>query len=161
MTEKNGERKEVYVDFEGKGGAKREKPLVPEDAYSGTIKSVQCFDAKKWQSQETEKKLVFSIGLNQDSGEEVEVPYYVRPLITKGNKEAGYSSSNLYLLLEASGLLEDAQANQDSLETIDQLNVFLVNGFVGKKVRVMVKTARKNTEQAYSVVDKIVRFEGD
>ena len=157
MTSDEG-RKEVLVDFEGKASQEFDKPLVDVDTYPGEIKACELVELPAYEGKGTVKKLVFSIAL-EGTAKVTEIPLFVNPVIKKSSGTVGYSNSKLYDLLVAADELENAKANHAGLETYEGLHAWCEMVFVGRRVKVLTRTTNLGKENAYSVVDKVIRFE--
>lgn len=150
---------DVLVDFEGKKSSGTSKILIPEDAYQGEVKSVDLVEVPAYdQPGITEKKVVFQIQLSGEGSDNAVLPLYSNPVIKKsGNK--GYSNSKLFDILEKGGELENAKATHEALETFDGLVGFFHARFKGRKCKVLVKIRNRGTDNPYSTIGDIVRFE--
>jgi len=163
----DGNKPEVYINLDG-GSEKEELAvvLVPEDAYNGTIISVVLQKMKIWTKDGKdvgkEDKFLISVlldGQKDKEGNEVLVPFFVKPTITKAYGK-GVSNSKLYDILEAADLLGEVGQMSGELELLEALRAFLEARLQGKTVRVEVKTTNKNNpdKRQYSVVKTILRF---
>lgn len=154
---------EVYIDLEGKSGQEEfAKALVAEDAYDGTIVSVVIQEVKAWKSEGMAKKFLVSVLLDNQKdkdGNEVILPMFVNPMITKAYNK-GVSNSKLYDILEKAGLLEEIGRMSGELEMLEALRAFLESRLQSRSVRVEVKTTNKNNPEkdSYSAVKSILRF---
>jgi len=157
------EKPEVYIDLEGKSGQEEfAKALVAEDAYDGTIVSVATQEVKGWKSEGMVKKFLISTlldGVKDKDGNEIILPMFVNPMITKAYNK-GVSDSKLYSILEAAGLLEEIGRMSGELEMLEALRAFLESRLQSRSVRVEVKTTNKNNPEkdSYSTVKSILRF---
>ena len=158
MTEEKKEKKEVLVDFEGTAGGEFDKALLDVDTYEGQFVSCEMIEAPVYEGTGTTKRLVFSVSVN-GCAEDTEIPFYVNPVIKKSGGQKGYSNSKLFDLLVASGELDNAKANHAVLETFEGLFSWIEKAFVGKKCKFLTKTTNLGKDNAYSVVDKIIKFE--
>ena len=167
MAQEKIVRKEVFVDFDGTGGdSAPQLPLLQEDAYDGEIVSVDLVDTPAWDSKtktvnrnELVKKIVFQVKLFGEESQGAILPHYANPVIKKaGAGGKGYSNSKLYDILVSAGVLDLAR-HSEALETFQGLSAWLGSNLKGRKVRVLVGTANKGTERAYSSIKSIVRFE--
>ena len=154
---------EVHIDLEGKSGQEEfAKALVAEDAYDGTIVSVATQEVKGWKSEGMVKKFLISTlldGVKDKDGNEIILPMFVNPMITKAYNK-GVSDSKLYSILEAAGLLEEIGRMSGELEMLEALRAFLESRLQSRSVRVEVKTTNKNNPEkdSYSTVKSILRF---
>ena len=153
---KEEERKEVLVDFEGKKTI-ASKALVPEDAYDATFMSVSREQVPSYDNPKVATtKIIFQVAL--DDAKNTVLPLFANPIIKKSSGTKGYSDSKLYSLLEAAGLLDAAKKQHEALETFEGLAGFLDANFKGRRARVVVKVSNKGTENAYSTIGNVVRF---
>jgi hypothetical protein len=164
MTEQIKEKiveQEVLIDFEGENQEPSfERTLIPEDSYNATIKQIEQIELQNFDKTRKEKKLKITIEI-LDQEKPVELVHFVAPKIMKAATNKGgkiYSNSKLFDMLVDLKLKDTAKEKQEELKTIDGLQLFLSTQLVNKKVRVAVKTSKANTEDAYSVVNKILRF---
>lgn len=164
------ESKEIEIDFEGRAYASSsnfERIVVPEDSYNAKITSIEQKEMQDVGKPAGEKsvKLLFRMLLQDENAKEAnnkEIVHIVAPKILKAPPISAsgkvYSNSKLYDLLIDTELLEIAKERKEELRSIDGLNLFLSQQFANKVVRVKVKTAKKNTPNQYSIVEKILRF---
>ena len=155
----------VYVDFDGEGNQnkpQREKIVVPEDRYNATIKNTTTMPNPFSKEGQPQKNLVINISLEFEE-KTLELPYFVSPRITKAytTKDGKtMDNSKLYNLLSDSGLKEKAKTEQEQWSVSpDALASWLDQNLLGRKCKIFTKTNNKNTEAAYSKVDRIVSFE--
>ena len=156
MTEEK--KQEVIINLEGTSPAAVPKTLVKEGEYKGEIVSIDLIDAKKFKSEELEKRLVFNIKLD---GVKETIPLFCNPKIMKGNVSVDgtkYSNSKLFDVLESAGLLGKVAEKQGEVSSLDGLRLFLSSELVGVAGRFGVETARKGQEGEYSVVKKVYEF---
>ena len=151
-------RKEVLVDFDGTSKPEFEKPLVDDDTYLALIKSCELVEVPSYDGKGTTKKLIFSLGLEDVKGKP-EIPLYVNPVIKKSGGQKGYSNSKLFDLLVSAGELDNAKSNHAVLETFEGLHAWIEKVFVGRYCKVLTKTTNQGKDNAYSVVDKVIKFE--
>jgi len=155
-----GERKEVYVDFEGNAGQPSTKVLIQEDSYMGEVSHVDLVELPVYNKpDQTQFKVIIQVKLVEGENQGVVLPLYANPVIKKSSGTKGYSNSKLYDLLVSSGLLERAKEQHDALETYEGLAGFLDAGLKGKECKVLVGTVNKGTDNAYSVVRSVLRFD--
>ena len=159
------ERKEVFVDFDGTSKEAEANVLIQEDSYPGEIVSVDLISVPAYEqpkgAKETvmENKVVFHIKLSGEGSNDAVLSMYANPIIKKSSGTKGYSNSKLFDLLDMSGELDAAKASWEALETLKGLVGFLSAKLVGRKVKALVKTRNKGTENAYSGIGSFVRFE--
>ena len=154
------ERTEVFVDFDGTGGQPSTKVLIPEDSYQGVIDRVDLVKLPVYNHpDQTQQKVLVQVQLSGDGSEDSVLPMYANPVIKKSGGAKGYSNSKLYDLLVAAGELEKAKAQHANLETYKGLVGFLDARLKGRKCKVLVGTTNKGSENAYSTVKSILRFE--
>ena len=159
------ERKEVLVDFEGTSKEAEAKILIQEDSYKGEIIGVDLISVPAYEqpkgAKETlmENKVVFQIKLSGEGSDNAVLSMYANPVIKKSSGTKGYSNSKLFDLLEMAGELEEAKSQWEALETLKGLVGFLSARLVGRNVKALVKTRNKGTENAYSGIGSVVRFE--
>jgi len=152
-------KSEVLVDFDGTKSMGGPKVLIQEDAYQGEILGAELIEVPAYNAPgQTEKKVVFTIRLSGDGSENAELPLYANPVVKKSGGK-GYNNSKLYDLLEKSGELDAAKKSFEALETFEGLTGFFDAAFKGRKCKVLVKTRNKGTENAYSTIGDVVRFE--
>lgn len=146
-------RQEVLIDFEGTSNreSEYEKVVVPNDVYTSRIQSVVIQETKKFGEEGTEPTIIIQVEPVVGKGS---VPLFVKPKITKAYKQ-GVSNSKLYDILVLAGLLEDAQAAEKQLSTLDGLEAWLVDNLVGREVRYLTKTSK---DGSYSRVDRVLGF---
>ena len=134
----------ALVDFDGTGGeAQFEKVLVKEGEHLGTITRFEVQNLKKWESKDREPKI---LGFFKITGTEDELPYFLKPVITKAYNES-VSNSKLYDFIVVAGLLEEAKSKTEELGTVDGQAAFLNKNFVGKPVRFSAKTVNKGKKE--------------
>ncbi len=158
--EQKSERKEVFVDFEGTAGLPSSKVVIPEDSYAGTVEGVDLIETPVYNHpDQVQKKVVLRVKLSVDNGEDAVLSMYANPVIKKSSGTKGYSNSKLYDLLVSAGELDAAREQHDALETFEGLVGFLDVRLKGRGCKALVGTVNKGSEQEYSVVKSILRFD--
>lgn len=160
MAEENENKKEVLVDFDGSTKSEYSNVLLDDDTYAGKIVACELVEVPNYEGTGTSNKIVFSIKLVEVEGEP-EIPLYANPVVKKAGGTKGYSNSKLYDLLEASGELENARGDSSVLETFEGLHAWLESALVGRECKVLSRTANKGKENAYSVVERVIKFSGE
>jgi len=134
------------------------KVLIKEGEHKGQIESIELANTKKWKSEETEKKFIFNVKINDVEGT---VPLFCSPIITKGSTSTTgkkYNDSKLFTILEDANLLDKVRERKEEISSLDGLQLFLSENLVGVAGRFGVETARKGQEGEYSVVKKVYEF---
>ena len=154
------ERKEVFVDFDGSGGRVSTKILIPEDSYQGVVSRVDLIESPVYNKPgQLQKKVVIQVQLHGEGSEDAELPLFANPVIKKSGGTKGYSNSKLYDVLESANVLEEAKGAHEALETFEGLVGFLDARLKGRKCKALVSTVNKGSDNAYSTVKNILRFE--
>ncbi len=136
-------------------------PSVDEDgvpvAYTGIIEEIsEPYEQPKFQSEGVQTKITIKIRVleKSDANNKVDLPMFLTFIKTKGS--GAYSNSKLYDVLDTAGLLKESEG-LDSTESKGQLE-WLRNRLCTLKAKFLIKTVKKGTPDAYSVVDKIVKI---
>jgi hypothetical protein len=159
------ETEQVPINWEEQKKTDFERILMPEDSYNFKVEKIEKQTNQKYGGKEGEKETQLKISLtvtdqNAGTANGKTLFHYVTPKISKGNTNKSgkvYSNSKLYDLLSDLGLKEKAKIDE-GIKTIDGLQLFLSTNMAQKIIRANVKTVHPNTDQAYSKVQKILRF---
>ena len=133
--------------------------------YEGKIKDISdIYKTKKLDADAEEDRIVLTVGVTStisgnttDIIDEKEISCYMNFVVSKGS--GAYSNSRLYDVLETADLLKRAEGVASAAN--EQQLTFLREELIGKKVRVLLKTAKKGQPDQYSVVKKIVKIFGE
>ncbi len=144
----------VSINLDGKpkegGESVFERIHVNDDVHDGKFKEVIVVDGVNFDSGNPEKKIVVNVELQEGI-----VSAWYTPKVTKGS--GTYSSSNLYILLEKSNLLEDFKPFSETITTEEQLGNWFSEKLSGKGVKVLTKSiTSKKDGVVYSKIDKII-----
>jgi len=148
----------------GENTAKTEKHFLAEmengvpKVYEGKIVSISdLYDAKKYQSEETEKKITIEVEIKGPTyPTPIKIPLFCTFIVTKGG--GSYSNSKLFDVLETAKLLEATEMIQNTDDTV-QLE-FLKKNLIGKNTKFLAKTIKKGTPEMYSVIEKFTLIWG-
>ena len=149
------------------------KTLIDVDSYQSEVMEIgDTYKEKGYQTEKEEEKFVinFKIQTMLPSKEDPEVkvktdvllPLFMKTVITKGS--GTYSNSKLYDFLEKSDLLKTFKSEWPRISLLpdDKQNEAFINFFkdrcLGKICKIMTKTVKKGTPEAYSVVGEIIKF---
>lgn len=150
---------DVLVDFEGTKSSGPPKMLIQEDAYPGQVLSVSLVEVPAYDKPGvTENKLVFQIKLFGEGSDNAVLPLYANPVIKKSGSK-GYNNSKLYDLLDKAGELDNAKKSAEVLGTFEGLTNFFDSVLRGRKCKALVKTRNKGSDNPYSTIGDVVRFE--
>ena len=150
----NETRKEVFVSFEASDSEKFEKVVVPDDVYLGVITEAKLIEIPEANGG-MRKTIVFDVAVDSD-GQKI-VPLFCSPIVKKARP--GGTNSKCFDLIVQSGLLEDAMKSHEALETYQGLVGYLDARLKKRIVKVVTKTMHAGQPNAYSKIDRVMRFE--
>lgn len=135
----------------------RERVLVPDDSYEGTVLEVSDPFDTTYKDKTTSKR---SVQVEFEFEKETKtLPMFLTNSVTKGSGD--YSSSKLFELLEVAGILKEYEENEERLKDDNNFTVWINEKIKDKKVKFTTKRVNKNdSDKTYSVIDRIVRFTG-
>lgn len=159
---------EEYVDWEGNTGNSTqtfERILVPEENYDMVVKAIELAEVKRFTGEGTQQRIKFILSIDDAQYPDYkgkELVHFISPMISKGstNKKTGqvFSNSKLYDTLTDLGMKDKAKAEIGSVLKTDfprTITEWLGTQLIGKKVRCSTKVSKRNTPEAYSLVDRI------
>lgn len=150
----------VQVNLTGKQPVQYQTYLVNEDAYDAVVDSVDGeFQTVKGGNFPEKQRLIVRWKL----GKGEVLPMFLNPRVSCGgtNREGKtFNPTSSYVLLDAAGLLPDFSALVNNRQEIGDAEMveFIGKRLVGRKARVLVRSAKKNTPQQYSIVKEIISF---
>lgn len=139
-----------------------EKHFVEPDAYFGTIVSISDIYSQKGFEEKIVEKLRLEVELEE---RKVKLPYFLSAVVSHASKQAGYSDSKLYTLLDLAKELDNFKGMWETIKDHEEKekNLAFVDWLRGKllsrKLKVMTKTVQSLDGSKYSVVQQVVKFE--
>lgn len=137
-----------------------ERHLIEPDAYIGTIVAISDVYSQKGFEEKIVEKLRVEIELD---GKKIKLPYFLTATVSHASKQAGYSDSKLYSMLDLAKELDNFKKMWSTVADNQDKNQIVVDWLrsqlLSRKVKVMVKTVNAFDGTNYSVVGQIVKFE--
>jgi hypothetical protein len=137
--------------------------LVEQDTYEARIINItDIFVSPGYNGKEMEK-LIINFNLYYRKENPISLPMFVSAIVSKGNGD--YHNSKLYDILEKATEIDRFKSFGDELEQVtdeQKMNsmfvTYLKKNLIGKTCKILVKTVTSKSGDAYSVVDKVIKF---
>jgi hypothetical protein len=141
----------------------RKLVLVEPDTYEARIIDISdIFISPGYNGMEMEK-LIIRFNIYYQKENPISLPMFVSAVVSKGNGD--YNNSKLYDVLEKADEIDRFKSFGDELEQITDEQkrnstfiTYLKKNLMGKTCKILVKTVTSKSGDAYSVVDKVIKF---